>query len=54
MPDLKDKLENALNEARILILGGQVLIGSDYRSFFDSGFDSLPAHSRILLLLDRV
>jgi hypothetical protein len=28
MAQLKDKIENALNEARILVLGGQVLIGS--------------------------
>jgi hypothetical protein len=29
---LKDKIENAFNEARILILGGQVLIGAGFRS----------------------
>jgi hypothetical protein len=31
---LKDKIENALNETRILVLGGQVLIGFNYESFF--------------------
>jgi hypothetical protein len=45
---LKDKLENALNEARILILGAQVLIGADYRSYFDPGFSKLPTHSQML------
>src|ERR1051325_2608350 len=42
MPRLKDKIENALNETRILILGGQVLIGSGFRSAFNAGFDKLP------------
>jgi hypothetical protein len=46
---LKDKIENALNEARILILGGQVLIGFSYRAVFEPGFRSLTSLSRILL-----
>ena len=41
MAKLKDKIENGLNEVRILILGGQVLIGASFRSFFESGFDRL-------------
>ena len=43
---LQDKLENALNEARILILGGQVLIGAAFRLTFMEGFDKLPSFSR--------
>ena len=43
---LQNKLENALNEGRILILGGQVLIGSAFRLTFMEGFDKLPVYSR--------
>jgi len=42
MAQLNTKIENALNEARILVLGGQVLIGSAYQSIFHRGFDNLP------------
>jgi len=49
--ELKDQIENALNEARILILGGQVLIGVNYRAFFESAFDRLSQTSQILLIL---
>jgi len=45
---LKDKIENALNEARILILGGQVLIGAGFRSAFAEGFDKLPYGTRVM------
>jgi hypothetical protein len=41
MPALKDKLENALNEDRILMLGIQVLIGFDYRAVFEDKFTQL-------------
>ncbi|MCU1286597.1 MAG: hypothetical protein JWO13_2947 [Acidobacteriales bacterium] len=42
MTPLKDKLENALNESRILILGAQVLIGFGFRAIFEHGFSNLP------------
>jgi hypothetical protein len=38
MAKLKDKIENALNETRILVLGIQILIGFGYRTFFEPGF----------------
>ncbi|HZU23805.1 MAG TPA: DUF6328 family protein [Terriglobales bacterium] len=41
MAKLADKVENALNEARILLLGGQVLIGFYFRAFFETGFPRL-------------
>ncbi|MCU1308315.1 MAG: putative rane protein [Acidobacteriaceae bacterium] len=41
MSTLKDKLENALNESRILILGAQVLIGFGFRTIFERGFSKL-------------
>ena len=50
MANLKDKIENGLNDVRILILGGQVLIGAGFRSFFESGFDRLSHATQIAQL----
>jgi hypothetical protein len=50
MAALKDKVENALNESRILLLGGQVLIGAGFRSILSTGFDRLPTHVQILAM----
>ncbi len=49
MAKLKDKLENALNEARILILGGQVLIGFTYRAYFEPRFLEVGAKAKVFL-----
>lgn len=38
MAKLKNKVQNALDEARILILGTQVLIGFGLRVVFEEGF----------------
>src|ERR1700753_1527960 len=38
---LKDRVEDALNEARTLILGTQVLLGFQYQSAFEPGFPRL-------------
>ena len=35
-------MKNTLDEARILMLGSQVLLGFQYRSFFEKGYDKLP------------
>ena len=51
MARIKDKVENALDEARMLVLGAQVLVGIEFRSFFEKGFDSLPLTSQVLNLL---
>lgn len=48
MARLKDKVQNALDESRLLILGSQVLLGFHYRSVFEFGFDKLPHHVRYL------
>src|SRR5438105_8702256 len=42
MAAFSDKLDNALNEGRILILGAQVLVGFGYRTVFQEGFPRLP------------
>ena len=51
MAKIKDKVENALNEARMLVLGAQVLVGFQFRSIFEPGFDSLPLPSQWLKLV---
>ncbi len=49
MAELKNKVENALHEGRILILGGQVLLGFGFRVIFEQGFERLPEPTRYLL-----
>jgi len=50
MAKLKDKVKNALDEARMLVLGAQVLVGFQMRSVFEKGFESLPFISQGLKL----
>jgi hypothetical protein len=50
MAKLKDKVKNALDEARMLVLGAQVLVGFQMRSVFEKGFESLPLISQALKL----
>lgn len=50
MARLKDKVQNALDEARLLILGTQVLLGIEYRAAFERGFAKLPDRSQYLNL----
>jgi fumarate reductase subunit D len=47
---LREKTKNALDEARILVLGTQVLLGFEYRAFFEPRFEHLPAHDKALRL----
>jgi hypothetical protein len=41
MPKLNDAIENVLNEARILLLGGQVLLGFSFRICFEPRFEQI-------------
>jgi amino acid permease len=50
MAQLKDKIQNALDEGRMLVLGAQVLLGFQFRSIFEPGFDKLPQASQYLKL----
>lgn len=50
MAKLKNKVKNALDEARMLVLGAQVLVGFQMRSVFEKGFESLPIISQALKL----
>lgn len=54
MAKLKDKIQNALDEGRMLVLGSQALIGFQLRSVFETGFEKLPASSQYLKLCGLV
>jgi hypothetical protein len=45
---LHGKVKNALDESRILVLGSQVLLGFQYRAFFEKGYDKLGSAERAL------
>jgi hypothetical protein len=47
MDKLSDRIETVLNEARMLILGGQVLLGFSYRICFEEGFHLIPQSARL-------
>jgi len=46
LADLKDKIENVLNETRILVLGIQILIGFGFRGFFEPGFSKMQPYAQ--------
>jgi hypothetical protein len=46
--ELSKKVKTALEEARMLILGAQILLGFGFSAAFSDGFDELPGHSRHL------
>lgn len=50
MAQLKDKIKTTLDEGRMLILGSQVLLGLQFRSAFEKGFEKLPQHAQYLKL----
>src|SRR3954467_9675582 len=50
MPELKDKVKVAMDEARMLILGGQVLVGFGYQAVFRDRFEDLPPAARAVHL----
>lgn len=50
MAQLKDKVKTTLDEGRILIIGSQVLLGLQFRSVLEPGFEKLPDHAKYLKL----
>jgi Na+/glutamate symporter len=48
---LGDKVQAALEEARILVLGTQVLLGFEFRAYFEPAFEGLPEWAKSLKLL---
>jgi hypothetical protein len=47
---LDNKLKTALDETRLLFLGGQVLLGFQFQAFFQDGFSTLSASAKYLSL----
>lgn len=48
MTRLKDKIQNALDESRMLILGAEILIGFEFTATFQDGFRSMSALAKNL------
>jgi hypothetical protein len=51
MTKLSHKIKTAMDESRILILGTQILLGFQYRAFFEKSFETLPRVSQSLNLV---
>lgn len=51
MKALKDKIQNALDESRILVLAIQIVIGFQFGAVFQEGFQFFPLYSQYLSLL---
>jgi hypothetical protein len=47
---LQNRVQNALDEARILVLGTQVLIGFEYRAVFEERFEELAPWTKAAAL----
>lgn len=47
MADLVGRVQNALNEARILVLVGQVLFAYSFEAAFEPKFETLPQPARL-------
>jgi Family of unknown function (DUF6328) len=48
MTQLKDKIQNALDESRMLILGAEILVGFEFTAVFQEGFKHLSTASQNL------
>jgi hypothetical protein len=48
MAELRTKVKLALDESRILVLGSTVLMGFQFRSFFEPRFSELPRYAQFL------
>jgi hypothetical protein len=46
--ELSQKVKQALDETRMLILGAQILLGFQFRGVFSDGYEQLPTHVRYL------
>jgi hypothetical protein len=54
MTQLKDKIQNALDESRMLILGAEILVGFEFTATFQEGFKHLSIPSQNLNLIALV
>ena len=48
MAKLKNRIRSVLDEARMLVLATQLVLGLQFRSFLEPGFDKLPIVTRLL------
>lgn len=48
MAQLKHRIRHVLDESRMLVLAAQLVLGLQFRSFFEAGFDKLPVLTRLL------
>src|SRR3954449_10180235 len=46
MEQLNHRIKTALDEGRILIIGAQILVGLQFRSVFEQGFQKLAPHAK--------
>jgi hypothetical protein len=44
---LKNKIQDALDESRMLILGAEILLGFQFTAYFQDGFTRLPAIAKV-------
>lgn len=54
MPELRAKVDNALDETRMLILGAQVLLGFQFQGALQPGFEKLPTQAQDLKIVGLV
>ena len=54
MAQLENRIENALNETRILLLGSQIFLGFLLRAFFEPGFSRLTYQASVTLSVAAV
>ncbi len=52
--ELNDKIRHVLTEARVVLPGTQALLGFQFAAVLQSGFDSLPASSKLVHVLALV
>ena len=45
MTQLKDKIQDAMDESRMLVLGAEILIGFEFAAIFQDGFKKLSCAS---------
>jgi len=50
LSEQSEKLQNALDESRTLILGAQIIVGVLYRAVFEPGYDRFPRHAQLLVI----
>ena len=51
MAKLNNKVTHVLDESRMLVLAAQVVLGFQFRSFLEKGFDQLPLPTQLLKLV---